>query len=178
MVGRMRAFWILPVVVLCGSRVASADPFEGIKLDGWYGKVGLETGVVFARERASSPLLGGVATLVKANDHFEWIGLQGDLLADWNGDRDAGARWSFGPELGVYIFGADVGYFGERLDGVTHNGMQVRAKLTVGLVALYIRGAYTMTGGVDESSMDVGLQLKAPVMIKRPKRRVVEVARN
>ncbi|MBS1123597.1 MAG: hypothetical protein H6Q90_5825 [Deltaproteobacteria bacterium] len=171
----MQVSWIGLVAMAMMSRQASAGVLDGIKLDGWYGKVGLESGIVFARERGSSPLLGGVATLVKANDQFEWTGFQADLLADWNGDRATGARWSFGPEAGVYFYGADVSYFGERVDGETHHGLQVRAKLTVGLVALYVRGAYALRGA-DESSMDIGMQLKAPVLIKRPKRRVVEVA--
>ncbi len=177
---RMRASWVVAVfawvVAASASSPASAGTLDGIKLDGWYGKVGLETGVVFARERGTAPLLGGVVTFVKANNAFEWMGLQADLLADWNGNHDAGARWSFGPEAGVYFYGADVSYFGERVDGETHHGLQVRAKLTVGVVALYARAAYAMTG-TDESSMDVGMQLKAPVLIKRPKRRILEVAR-
>jgi hypothetical protein len=170
----MRALLVLVVCVT--PRVASADPLEGIKLEGWYGKLGLESGVVFARERGPSPLLGGVATFVKANNSFEWMGVQADLLADWNGDRNTGARWSLGPEAGVYIFGTDISYFGERVDGETHHGLQVRAKLTVGVVALYARVAYSMTGA-DESSADVGMQLKVPVLIRRPKHRAAEVAR-
>jgi len=165
----MRASWVVLLLVVT-SRIATADSLtKGLKLEGWYGKVGLETGVVFARERGAAPLLGGVATFVHINDDFEWAGFQADLLADWNGDRDAGARWSIGPEAGVYIYGADVSYFGERVEGAVHHGIQVRAKLTLGLAAVYVRGAYAMRGA-DESSMEVGLQFKAPVLIKRPKR--------
>ena len=69
----MRALGIGLLVVCATSGIAAANPLEGIKLDGWYGKVGLETGVVFARDRGTAPLLGGVATLVKANDEFEWF---------------------------------------------------------------------------------------------------------
>ncbi len=176
----MRASWssvVLGVIVTARSAPASADLLQGIRLDGWYGKIGVETGVVFARERDSAPLLGGVATLVKANSDFEWYGLQADLLADWNGAGDAGARWSVGPEAGVYFYGADVSYFGERVAGETHHGLQVRAKLTVGLVALYLRAAYALRGA-DDSSLEVGMQFKAPVLIKRPRRRAPSVARN
>jgi hypothetical protein len=45
------------------------------------------------------------------------------------------------------------------------------------LGALYARGAYARTG-TDESSPDIGMQLEAPVLIKRPKCRAVGVARN
>lgn len=158
---------------LAAPRPAAADDrFRGLYLDGWYGKVGLESGAVFARERGASPVLGGAATLVRMNDHLEWYGLQADLLADWNGPLPAGARWSFGPELGVAIYGVDLSYFGERTAGETHHGFQARAKLTIGLAALYLRGAYTLAGaaGEDESSLEAGLQLKLPVYIARHRR--------
>ena len=148
------------------ARPAAAERFRGLHLEGWYGKLGLETGAVFAREREASPLLGAVATLVRMNDHLEWFGLQADLLADWNGDRDAGARWSLGPEAGVAVYGIDLSYFGERVDGQTRHGFQARAKLTVGLAAVYVRGAYALSG-TEASSLDVGLQLKLPVFISR-----------
>jgi hypothetical protein len=152
---------------LCASSApAAAERFRSLRLEGWYGKVGLETGAVFSRERDPAPLLGAVATFVRMNDHLEWFGLQGDLLADWNGDRAAGARWSFGPEAGVAVYGMDLSYFGERVDGDTRHGFQVRTKLTVGLVAVYIRGAYALTGP-EASSLDAGLQLKLPVFISR-----------
>jgi len=163
----MRVPLIAVAVAVCAySRPAAAERYRGLHLEGWYGKVGLETGAVFARERAASPLLGAVATLVRMNDHLEWFGLQADLLADWNGDRDAGGRWSFGPEAGVALYGVDVSYFGERVDGQTRHGFQARAKLTVGLAAVYLRGAYALSG-VEASSLDVGLQLKLPVFISR-----------
>jgi hypothetical protein len=155
--------------LLAAPRPAAAERFRGLYLEGWYGKVGLETGAVFARERPASPLLGATATFVRMNDHLEWFGLQADLLADWNGDRDAGARWSLGPEVGVAIYGVDVSYFGERLDGATRHGFQVRAKLTVGLAALYVRGAYALSGA-EASSVDVGLQVKLPVFVSRGRR--------
>ena len=81
-------------------------------------------------------------------------------------DRSAGARWSVGPEAGVAVYGMDVSYFGERVDGDTRHGFQVRTKLTVGLVAVYVRGAYVLSGP-EASSLDVGLQLKLPVFIAR-----------
>src|SRR5512147_107420 len=96
------------LAMMASASDAAAETFHGLHLEGWYGKLGLETGVVFARERAASPLLGAAATFVRMNDHFEWYGLQADLLADWNGDRDAGARWSVGPEAGVLLYGVDL----------------------------------------------------------------------
>ncbi|MEO8705026.1 MAG: hypothetical protein ABI867_33545, partial [Kofleriaceae bacterium] len=161
---------LIALAITAVPHVAGAESLlEGLKLEGWYGKVGVESGVAFGRDRGASPLLGGVATLVHINDHLEWAGVQADLLVDWNGDRDAGTRWSVGPEAGVSIWGADVSYFGERLEGDVHNGMQVRGKITVGLAAVYVRGAYAF-GGSDAAVLDVGLQLKAPVFIKRPRR--------
>jgi hypothetical protein len=160
--------------VLAAPRPAAADTerFRGLYLEGWYGKVGLESGVVFARERGAAPTLGGAATLVHMNDHLEWYGLQGDLLVDWNGDRPAGARWSLGPEFGVSLYGVDLSYFGEQADREIHHGFQARAKLTVGLAAVYLRGAYTLAGasGEDESSLEAGLQLKLPVYMARHRR--------
>jgi hypothetical protein len=150
-------------------RAAAAETLRGLHLEGWYGKIGLESGVVFARERGAAPILGGTATFVRMNDHLDWYGLQGDLLVDWNGDRDAGGRWSLGPELGRSLYGIDISYFGERTDGATHHGFQLRAKLTVGLAAVYLRGAYALTGA-DESSLETGLQVKLPVFIARPRR--------
>jgi hypothetical protein len=125
--------------------------------------------VAFARERGTAPLLGGVVTFVHANDQLEWYGLQADLLVDGNGALDAGARWSAGPELGVSIFGVDVSYFGERVEGQTHHGFQARAKLTIGVAAIYLRGTYALIGA-DESSLEAGLQLKLPVYIGRHRR--------
>jgi hypothetical protein len=150
-------------------RPAAAERFRGLYLEGWYGKLGLESGAVFGRERGAAPLLGAAATFVRMNDHLEWYGLQGDLLVDWNGERDAGARWSLGPELGVAIYGVDLGYFGERTDGETHHGVQARAKLTVGLAAVYLRGAWARADQ-DETSLEVGLQVKLPVYIARNRR--------
>ena len=47
----------------------------------------------------------------------------------------------------------------------------MRAKLTVGVAAIYLRTAHAMVGA-DETSLDVGIQLKAPVFMKRKKRPV------
>ncbi|MBA2543409.1 MAG: hypothetical protein H0V17_27455 [Deltaproteobacteria bacterium] len=156
--------------------IATADPLAGIHLEGWYLKLGAESGVAFARERGASPLVGGVMTFVHINDDREWVGLQGDLLADGNGELSTGARWSFGPEAGVSIYGVDVGYFGERVAGATHHGMTVRAKLTVGLAAVYARASFSVVGA-DETTVDLGIQLKAPIWMKRPKRGAATVAR-
>ena len=156
-------------------RPAAADRLRSLHLEGWYGKLGLESGVVFARDRGPAPTLGAAATFVRVNEHLEWYGLQGDLLVDWNGDRDAGARWSLGPEFGVALYGIDLSYFGERAFGETHHGFQARAKLTVGVAALYVRGAFALAGVSssptgDESSLEAGLQVKLPVYIARHRR--------
>lgn len=172
----MRA--ILTVAVMSFAMPAGADPLAGVHLEGWYGKLGVETGVAFGAERGTSAVVGGIATLVHINERREWVGLQGDLLADGNGQLEAGARWSIGPEAGVSIYGVDVSYMGRRLDGATQHGMQVRAKLTVGLAAIYARASYAMvgTGASDAMEVDIGLQLKAPLWIKRPKRGAATVA--
>ena len=172
---------VLVVLACAVPRIAAADRLGALHLEGWYGKIGLESGVVFARERGASPLLGATATFVRMNEHLEWYGLQGDLLIDWNGDRDAGFRWSLGPEFGVALYGIDLSYFGERTAGETHHGFQARAKLTVGLAALYVRGAYALSGvsvasGGEESSLEVGLQLKLPVFIARNRRSMRSIA--
>jgi hypothetical protein len=153
----------------CAVPRATAAPLRGLHLDGWYGKLGLESGVAFARDRGASPTLGAAATFVHLDHHLEWYGLQGDLLLDWNGDRDAGSRWSLGPELGTSLYGLDISYFGERTAGQTHHGFQVRPKLTIGLVALYLRGSFAVTG-TDETSLEAGLQVKLPVFIARHRR--------
>ena len=121
----MRPFLITLLAVL-GAGHAAADPLAGVNLEGWYGKLGVESGVAFGAERGTSAVVGGVATLVHINDRREWIGLQGDLLADGNGRLEAGARWSIGPEAGVSIYGVDVSYMGRRLDGATQHGMALR----------------------------------------------------
>lgn len=166
---------ILPVALLFAARTASADPLDGLNLEGWYGKLGVESGVAFGRERGTSPLLGGVATFVHLNDNREWLGLQADLLADGNGELSTGARWSVGPEAGVSIWGVDASYFGERLSGVTHQGFALRAKLTVGIAAIYARASFAV-GTADETSFDAGVQLKAPLLIRRPRRGAAAVA--
>lgn len=171
----MRTSWIV-VATLAMPAVAAADSLPGaLALEGWYGKLGLETGVAFGRDRGAAALVGGVATVVKITDELDWYGLSADLLVDGNGDADAGARWSAGPQLGRSIFGMEAGYFGERLglDGAgptTRHGLQVRAKLTVGVAALYLRGTYTPRQ--DESSVELGMQVKAPVWMRRSPRAV------
>ncbi len=175
----MRAFYRFLVVAVVSHAVpAAADPLAGVNLEGWYGKLGVESGVAFGAERGTSAVVGGIATLVHINDRREWIGLQGDLLADGNGQLEAGARWSLGPEAGVSIYGVDVSYMGRRHDGATQHGMQVRAKLTVGLAAIYARASYAMVGpgSSDAMEVDIGLQLKAPFWIKRPRRGAPAVA--
>jgi len=166
---RLAVLAVLVAIVCAAARPAAAERFRGLYLEGWYGKVGLESGVAFARERGAAPLLGAVATFVRMNDHLEWYGLQGDLLVDWNGDRAAGARWSFGPELGRSVYGVDLSYFGELAEDEPHHGFQVRAKLTVGLAAVYLRGTYALAGA-DETSLEAGLQVKLPVFIARNRR--------
>jgi hypothetical protein len=49
-------------------------------------------------------------------------------------------------------------------------------KLTVGLVALYARAGYALVGA-DAASFDVGMQIKAPVFMRRPRRVPAIVAR-
>lgn len=176
---RMRAFLrLLVVAVVFSAMPAVADPLAGVHLEGWYGKLGVESGVAFGAERGTSAVVGGIATLVHINDRREWVGVQGDLLADGNGHLEAGARWSLGPEAGVSIYGVDVSYMGRRQDGATQHGMQVRAKLTVGLAAIYARASYAMVGpgARDTMEVDIGLQLKAPLWIKRPRRGAPAVA--
>jgi hypothetical protein len=168
----MRPFLI--IAVLSGAVPAAADPLAGINLEGWYGKLGVESGVAFGAERGTSAVVGGVVTLVHINERREWVGFQGDLLADGNGELEAGARWSLGPEAGVSIYGVDVSYMGRRLEDETHHGLQVRSKLTVGLAAVYARASYTF--GDDAMEVDIGLQLKAPFWIKRPRRGAPAVA--
>lgn len=175
----MRAFSRLFVVALLSHALpAVADPLAGVNLEGWYGKLGVESGVAFGAERGTSAVVGGIATLVHINERREWVGLQGDLLADGNGQLEAGARWSLGPEAGVSIYGVDVSYMGRRQTNTTQHGMQVRAKLTVGLAAVYARASYAMTGpgARDAMEVDIGLQLKAPFWIKRPRRGAPAVA--
>ncbi len=172
-VASMRASLI--AIILIGASHAAADPLTGVNLEGWYGKLGVETGVAFGAERGTSPVVGGIATLVHINDRREWIGLQGDLLADGNGARGTSARWSIGPEAGVSIYGVDVSYMGRRLDGATQHGMALRAKLTVGVAAVYARASYSLVGA-DEMEVDLGIQLKAPLWIKRRRRGATAVA--
>jgi hypothetical protein len=161
---------VVAVAVLAPRAAAADGMLSALKLEGIYGKIGVESGVAFGRDdRGSAPLLGIATTLVHVNDHLEWWGLQADALVDWNADHAAGTRWTVGPEAGVSIIGADISYFGERFDGTTRHGMAVRAKLTVGLAALYVRGAYTVAP-TDGSSLEVGMQLKFPVLIKRHRR--------
>ena len=163
----MRAFWIVAVGMT--PNIANGDVLRDLKLEGVYGKLGVETGYAFSRERGGSPHVGVVGTLVHMNDELEWHGIQADFTIDGNGAQRAGGRWSIGPEAGVAIYGVDLSYWGQRVDAGYHHGLQVRAKLTVGVAAIYLRAAHAMVGA-DETSLDVGLQLKAPVFVKRKKR--------
>jgi hypothetical protein len=188
--------------ILMTATPAAADLLPWPALEGWYGKVGVETGAVVARtgadDRGAAPLLGMVGTWVHINEHAEWVGIQGDFLLDWGGAARLGTRWSFGPELGVSVYGLDVGYHGERDDTGTRHGIQVRAKVTVGVAAIYVRSAFTAParslhpapGAADDggrgggrfgrvgagSSIDVGLQLKLPALVRRARRRPAAVA--
>lgn len=165
----MRAFLI---AALClAPRIASADLIRDLRLEGTYAKVGVETGVAFGGNREASPLAGVCATLVHMNDDLEWAGIQADFVVDWNGDEKAGGRWSIGPEAGVSIYGVDLSYFGRRIDMGTHHGLQIRAKLTVGVAAVYFRAAHTLVGA-DETTFDIGLQVKTPVWARRKHARV------
>jgi hypothetical protein len=162
----MRGFWIAVVLGLA-PRAASAD-LSDLKLEGTYGKLGAQTGYAFSRERGSSPHVGVVGTFVHINEFLEWYGVQADLTVDGNGDHKAGGRWSFGPEAGVAVYGVDISYFGQRIDTGVQHGMQIRTKLTVGVAAVYLRASHAMING-DETSFDIGLQLKKPVFVRRKK---------
>jgi hypothetical protein len=154
----------LALAPLLLARPARADgpvgalPYIG---DGWYGKLGVQLGTAFARDRGAGLVAGGVFTLVKLKD-MDWYGLQADLMLDTNGDADSGARWSIGPEFGHLILGADVSYFGERVEGETRHGLAARGKLTLGFFAVYLRFGY-LNADADPYSMEVGLQIKLPI---------------
>ena len=114
----------LLVAVASHAVPAAADPLAGIHLDGWYGKLGVETGVAFGAERGTSAVVGGIATLVHINDRREWVGLQGDLLADGNGQLDPQTdgllllRYMFGVRGPSLIAGA-IGLGATRIDAPT-----------------------------------------------------------
>ncbi len=154
----MRAAVVVLVVALASR--AHADPTVKFSIEGWYAKLGVELGSAFVRDRGAGFVGGGVATLVHLDDDSRWYGLQLDVLSDSNGDADTGTRFSFGPEAGYKLVGGSVGLFGERVAGDTRYGIDAMGKLTVGLIALYVRAAHVTTSDVDPTSVEVGVQLK------------------
>ena len=93
-------------------------------------------------------------------------------------ELEAGARWSLGPEAGVSIYGVDVSYMGRRQTGETQHGLQVsreaHRRTRRGLRACELRD--DRPGARDAMEVDIGLQLKAPFWIKRPRRGAPAVA--
>lgn len=159
----------LLVVPLFLARPARADAEESSILDagdGWYGKLGVQIGTPFARDRGTGLVVGGVFTAVWLKD-MRWYGVQADLMMDTNGDASTGARWSLGPEIGDGVVGGDISYFGERIDGDTRHGVAVRGKLTIGFLAVYLRYGHVFADG-DTESVEAGLQIKFPLFYPPP----------
>ena len=142
---------------------ARADPLEHPHTNAKWFKLGPELGTVFARDRGVGVDIGASATLVHFNELTGlWFGVQGDLLADTNGDADLGPRWTLGPEAGYSFVGGDVSYFGERVDGSYAHGIAVRPKFTIGVAAIYVRYTYAFykLPTDDHQSFEVGIQIK------------------
>jgi hypothetical protein len=126
-------------------------------------KLGVEAGGAAGRDRGAGVVAGAIATLIYISPSLTWFGGQADLLVDSNGDADAGARWSIGPEVGHLFVGGDISYIGERVAGETHHGIAIRPKLTIGIAAVYLR--YARMSGDDGTSVEAGVQLKLPLKI-------------
>jgi len=154
----MRWLWLL---LLASTAHADGGDFH---VAGNVGKVGLYTGGVFARDRGAGFLFGGVATFVHLDDDLKWVGIQADVGLDTNGHVDTGLRWTLGPEAGYAVFGGQAGYFGERVNGDTRAGMFGGIKITVGFVALYLRGTKILSSRDDDVGIEIGVQGKYPVL--------------
>jgi hypothetical protein len=168
----MKAFHALAIsVVFLGllfpAGIARADDHSKVDIDGWYFKPGLELSAIGLRDRGAGLAIGPVLSLVyldEKSDVLPWYGIQADVLVDSNGDADAGARWSLGPQAGVVIFGGDVSYFGERVGGQTYHGIAGRAKLSFVLFGFYVRVAHVFDSP-DGTSLEGGAYIKLPIRL-------------
>jgi hypothetical protein len=88
-----------------------------------------------------------------------WIGGYGDVLYDAGSDT---GRVSFGPEIGVLIFGADGGVVRE-LTGDKRWGAAIRGSITIPLSAVTTVSLYSRTvkwNGESDKDVELGLIVK------------------
>lgn len=130
---------------------------------GWFLPVGLTLGAGLHPEEEHGVVLGGEvsAAYLSVRDLMWWAGAYADVLYDFGTEA---TRFSVGPEVGLSVFGLDVGYLGvvDDQDGYA-SGLQVRGVVTIGFMAVYGRWGHVF-GDVGEHDFgEVGLLIKAPI---------------
>lgn len=132
---------------------------------------GLTTGVGFLHQGLDTPgwTIGAEVSAVYYNEDINFLGGSGSLIAGggyldalWDFGSDS-FRLSMGPELVWFCFGMDGGYLLQLHDGEAGHGIAGRAFISFAVVSLYTRVGSTW-GAVDDTFMEIGLTLKAPII--------------
>jgi len=162
--------FVLSFVACSIPSIAHAD--AGPKIEsGLYLPIGVTIGGAFGDDRSGGLVIGGEASLayLHASSGF-WGGLYGDALYDTG---ISGARYTFGPEVGVSIFGFDGGLAVQKANGKTEWGWTGRALVTFSILAGYIRLAHFSNAEISPGQIEVGILFKLPAPLwtevrKRP----------
>jgi len=151
----------LVATVLSQSAVAAADD----DLDGQYVKAGPNLClVVHDGDRGTGVAAGleGAYTFFRGRT---WTGGTGELARDFTGDDST--RWAVGPKLGYLLAGLDLRYAGERNEGSTAHGVNVRLRITVPLGGVYVGVTRLSADDVTTRFLEVGVQFKLGPRIAR-----------
>lgn len=157
----LRSALVIVASVLSQSALAAADD----NLDGKYIKAGPNLCVVaHGGERGT----GVAAGLEGAFTYFRgrtWTGGTAELARDFTGDDST--RWAVGPKLGYLFAGLDLRFAGERNEGATALGVNVRLRLTVPLGGVYFGYTRLSADGSSNDFLEIGAQFKLGPRIAR-----------
>ncbi len=126
----------------------------------WYLPLGFNVGAAVHQHAPLGLTLGAEISGVLLSRNWSWFGVYADALHDFGTKENRG---SVGLELGYRYLGIDGGYLLVReSDGSYGHGVVVRPLATTGLVSLFGRLGYVLTGE-RRAFVEVGALLKYPI---------------
>ena len=156
-----RSILALVAIVLSQTAVAAADD----DLDGKYVKAGPNLCLVVHDGGRGTGVTAGLEAAFTYFRGRTWTGGTAELARDFTGDDST--RWAVGPKLGYLFAGLDLRYAGERNQGATAHGVNVRLRLTVPLGGVYFGFTRLSADGAGSHFFEVGAQFKLGPRIAR-----------
>jgi hypothetical protein len=151
----------LGMVAFAGRARADASPH--FDFSGFYLPFGANVGAAIRGQGKTGLLLGGEVSGVHywGDDTFAFVGGYADYLHDFGSGVH---RISFGPEMGAYLCGFDIGSVLEFGNGASQIGGRARVFGSIGFVAFYVGGVYRPSAEQANWSAETGLLFKMPTL--------------